>query len=214
MVEVVGDLVTGAGVVLGLETAWPNWFTTKDLILSGVTGAAVVVLGRGRTVVVVVGRAVVVGCLVVIGAAVVVVAGVVVVVVVVVIVVVVAVVVGVVVVVLAVVVVEAVVVPVVVVLAVVVRGLAVVWLTLAGRTTELARLAPLDLEDSTEGGFSVRIWTNLTSSGFSSGRAFFSGWCSFLVGRKKVSENLSAVRAGAAGWAGSLTGAGLMAPNL
>ena len=95
---------------------------------------------------------------------------------------------------LAVVVVEAVVVP-VVVLAVVVRGLAVVWLTLAGRTTELARLAPLDLEDSTEGGFSVRIWTNLTSSGFSSGRAFFSGWCSFLVGRKKVSENLSAVRA-------------------
>lgn len=215
MVEVVGDLVTGAGVVLGLETAWPNWFTTKDLILSGVTGAAVVVLGRGRTVVVVVGRAVVVGCLVVVGAAVVVVAGVVVVVVVVVIVVVVAVVVGVVVVVvLAVVVVEAVVVPVVVVLAVVVRGLAVVWLTLAGRTTELALLAPLDLEDSTEGGFSVRIWTNLTSSGFSSGRAFFSGWCSFLVGRKKVSENLSAVRAGAAGWAGSLTGAGLMAPNL
>jgi len=211
VVEVVGDLVTGAGVVLGLETAWPNWFTTKDLILSGVTGAAVVVLGRGRTVVVVVGRAVVVGCLVVVGAAVVVVAGVVVVVV---IVVVVAVVVRVVVVVLAVVVVEAVVVPVVVVLAVVVRGLAVVWLTLAGRTTELALLAPLDLEDSTEGGFSVRIWTNLTSSGFSSGRAFFSGWCSFLVGRKKVSENLSAVRAGAAGWAGSLTGAGLMAPNL
>ena len=51
-----------------------------------------------------------------------------------------------------------------------------------------------------------------------------------MVGRKKVSENLSAVRAcnvmkskyftenisltGAAGWAGSLTGAGLEAPNL
>ena len=75
MVEVVGDLVTGAGVVLGLETAWPNWFTTKDLILSGVTGAAVVVLGRGRTVVVVVGRTVVVGCLVVVVGAVVVVVG-------------------------------------------------------------------------------------------------------------------------------------------
>ena len=74
MVEVVGDLVTGAEVVLGLETAWPNWFTTKDLILSGVAGAAVVVLGPGRTVVE--------GCLVVVGAAVVVVAGVVVVVVV------------------------------------------------------------------------------------------------------------------------------------
>ena len=87
------------------------------------------------------------------------------------------------------------VVEVVVVVAVVVTGLAVVWLTLAGRTTEFALLAPLDLEDSTGGGFSVRIWTNLTSSGFSSGRAFFSGWCSFLVGRKKVSENLSAVRA-------------------
>ena len=77
MVEVVGDLVTGAGVVLGLETAWPNWFTTKDLILSGVAGAAVVVLGLGRTLVVVVGRIVVL----VVGA-VVVVAGVVVVVVV------------------------------------------------------------------------------------------------------------------------------------
>ena len=69
MVEVVGDLVTGAGVVLGLETAWLNWFTTKDLILSGVAGAAVVLLGPGRTVVE--------GCLVVVGA-VVVVAGVVV----------------------------------------------------------------------------------------------------------------------------------------
>ena len=67
VVEVVGDLVTGAGVVLGLETAWPNWFTTKDLILSGVTGAAVVVLGPGRTVVV--------GCLVVVVGAVVVVVG-------------------------------------------------------------------------------------------------------------------------------------------
>ena len=26
-----------------LRLAWPNWFTTKDLILSGVTGATVVV---------------------------------------------------------------------------------------------------------------------------------------------------------------------------
>ena len=75
VVEVVGDLVTGAGVVLGLETAWPNWFTTKDLILSGVAGAAVVVLGLGRTVVFVVGRTVVVGCLVVVVGAVVVVVG-------------------------------------------------------------------------------------------------------------------------------------------
>ena len=184
----------GAGVVLGLETAWPNWFTTKDLILSGVTGATVVVavVGRG-VVVVVVGLAVVVGCLVVVvGRAVVVVVVLVVVVAIVVVVTVVVVVVGAGV----VVVVVVVAVLVVVVLAVVVvRGLAVVWLTLAGRTTEFALLAPLDLEDSTEGGFSVRIWTNLTSSGFSSGRAFFLGWCSFLVGRKKVSENLSAVRA-------------------
>ena len=76
-------------------------------------------------------------------------------------------------------------------------GLATVTVC-AGRTTEFSLLAPLDLEDSTEGftsGFSVRIWTKCTSSGFSSGRAFFLGWFSFLLGRKKVSENLSAVRA-------------------
>ena len=89
----------------------------------------------------------------------------------------------------------------------------------AGRTTELALLAPLDLEASTE-GFSVRISTNFTSSGFSSGRAFFFGWCNFLVGRKKVSENLSAVRAlpclvtVTEGCTGSLTGAGLLTANL
>ena len=99
-------------------------------------------------------------------------------------------------------------------------GLAVARVTdCAGRTTELALLAPLDLEASTE-GFSVRISTNFTSSGFSSGRAFFFGWCNFLVGRKKVSENLSAVRAlpclvtVTEGCTGSLTGAGLIAPNL
>ena len=85
----------------------------------------------------------------------------------------------------------------------------------AGRTTELALLAPLDLEASTE-GFSVRISTNFMSLGFSSGRAFFFGWCNFLVGRKKVSENLSAVRAlpCLVTVTGSLTGAGLIAPNL
>ena len=36
-------VVLGAGVVRrGVETARPNWSTTNDLILRGVTGAAVV----------------------------------------------------------------------------------------------------------------------------------------------------------------------------
>ena len=179
------------GGVTGRDTAWTNWFTTKDLILSGVTGAAVVVgLGLGVVVVAVVGLAVVlvVGCLVVVVGLAVVLAVVVVVAVVV----------------LAVVgggVVEVVVVVATVVVVTVVElltGLLVVWLTLAGRTTELALLAPLDLEDSTETeGFSVRISTSFTSSASLLTKIFsspFLGWCSFLVGRKKVSENLSAVR--------------------
>ena len=40
---VVPVVVLGAGVVRsGVETARPNWSTTNDLILRGVTGAAVV----------------------------------------------------------------------------------------------------------------------------------------------------------------------------
>lgn len=202
----------------GRETAWPNWFTTKDLILSGVTGAAVVVgLGLGVVVVAVVGLAVVlvVGCLVVVVGLAVVLAVVVVVAVVVLAVV------GGGVVEVVVVVATVVVVTVVVTVVELLTGLLVVWLTLAGRTTELALLAPLDLEDSTETeGFSVRISTSFTSSASLLTKIFsspFLGWCSFLVGRKKVSENLSAVRGlrtGAAGWAGRLTGAGLITPNL
>ena len=104
-------VVLGAGVVRrGVETARPNWSTTNDLILSGVTGAAV------ETVVVL-----------------------------------------------------TVVVLTVVVLAVVVVGCAVVGLgvvvgddvtVLAGSTTEFVPVSPEDLEDSTVGGFSVRIWTS------------------------------------------------------
>ena len=184
------------GGVTGRDTAWPNWFTTKDLILSGVTGAAVVVgLGLGVVVVAVVGLAVVlvVGFLVVVVGLAVVLA-----VVVVVAVVVLAVVGGGVVEVVVVVVATVVVVTVVVTVVELLTGLLVVWLTLAGRTTELALLAPLDLEDSTETeGFSVRISTSFTSSASLLTKIFsspFLGWCSFLVGRKKVSENLSAVR--------------------
>ena len=109
-------VVLGAGVVRrGVETARPNWSTTNDLILSGVTGAAV------ETVVVLT------------------------------------------------VVVLTVVVLAVVVLAVVVVGCAVVGLgvvvgddvtVLAGSTTEFVPVSPEDLEDSTVGGFSVRIWTS------------------------------------------------------
>jgi len=198
-------LTTGAAVVvLGLDTAVPNWSTTNDLICRGV-GRAVglaVVVGLGLAVVVV-GLAVVLLWVVVVLTVVVV---------------------GLAVVVVGLAVVLAVV---VVVLTVVVVGLGLAVVVcvvtgLAGRTTELALLAPLDLEDSTDStegltvGLAVRIWTKCTSSGFSSGRAFFLGWFSFLLGRKKVSENLSAVRAGAAGWTGSLTGAGAgrLAPNL
>lgn len=114
-------VVLGAGVVRrGVETARPNWSTTNDLILSGVTGAAV------ETVVVltVVVLTVVVLTVVVLA---------------------------------------------VVVLAVVVVGCAVVGLgvvvgddvtVLAGSTTEFVPVSPEDLEDSTVGGFSVRIWTS------------------------------------------------------
>ena len=66
---------------------------------------------------------------------------------------------------------------------------------LAGSTTEFVSVWPEDLEDSAVGGFSVRIWTSWSCPCFSSGRASFLGFISFFVGRKKVSENLSAVRA-------------------
>ena len=55
-------VVLGAGVVRrGVETARPNWSTTNDLILRGVTGAAVVtVVGLAVVGLAVVGLAVVV----------------------------------------------------------------------------------------------------------------------------------------------------------
>jgi len=176
----------------GEETARPNWSTTNDLICRGVTRPAV---GLAVLAFAVVGLAVVVVAVVVLAVVVLAVVGLAVV--------------GLAVVVLAVVGLA------VVGLAVV--GLEVVTVTvLAGSTTEFVLDSPLDLGDSTVRGLSVRIWTSSSCPCFSSGEASFLGFISFLVGRKKVSENLSAVRAGAAGWTGSLTGAGagLLTPNL
>jgi len=76
---------------------------------------------------------------------------------------------------------------------------ATVAVTAAGKTTAFAEAAvtPLLRADSVT-GFSVKISTNLTSSGFSSGRGFLPGCTNFLSGLKKVLENLPSLRVGVA----------------
>merc|ERR1719228_1767537 len=66
-----------------------------------------------------------------------------------------------------------------------------------GATVAETAVTPLLRADSVT-GFSVKISTNLTSSGFSFGRGFLPGCTNFLSGLKKVLENLPSLRVGVA----------------